>query len=79
MNCVFGSVLNQASVSRQCVGIDQWMSGINPGQCFSEVTLEIQVIGVSVMTFCLYIVEIVCLATYYKVHSKATKYYHMHV
>lgn len=48
MNCVFGSVLDGASVSRQCVGINQWMDGINPGQCFSEVTLEIQAIGVSV-------------------------------
>ncbi len=47
MNCVFGSVTDQASVSRECVGIDQWMDGINPGQCFSQVTLEIQTIGVN--------------------------------
>ena len=46
MNCVFGSVTSQASVSRECVGIDQWMDGINPGQCFSQVTLDIQIIGV---------------------------------
>ena len=47
MNCVFGSKSGQTSVSRECEGIDLWMDGINPGQCFSEVTLEIQVIGVS--------------------------------
>ena len=47
MNCVFGSVTDLARVSRECLGIDQWMNGINPGQCFSQVTLEIQSIGVS--------------------------------
>lgn len=47
MSCVFGSVTDQASVSRECVGIDQWMIGINPGLCFSEVTIQIQFIGVS--------------------------------
>ena len=47
MSCVFGSSFDQARVSRECVGIDQWMDGINPGQCFSQVTLDIQTIGVS--------------------------------
>ena len=47
MNCVFGSETGRASVSRECEGIDLWMDGINPGQCFSEVTQEILAIGVS--------------------------------
>ena len=47
MDCAFGSESGAVFLSRQCVEIDRWMDGVDPGLCFSEVTLDIQRIGVS--------------------------------
>ena len=47
MDCAFGSESGAVFLSRQCAGIDRWMDGVDPGLCFSEVTLDIQTIGVS--------------------------------
>ena len=47
MACEFGSETNDVFLSRTCFGIDQWMDSVDPGQCYSEVTMDIQNIGVS--------------------------------
>ena len=46
-SCVFGSETGEAFASRRCESINQWANGINPGECFSQVTMQIQSIGVS--------------------------------
>ena len=48
MECEFGSSISGQRLSRECLEINRWMDGINPGMCFSQVTLNIQSIGVSV-------------------------------
>ena len=47
MECMFGSETNEDLASRACLGVNQWMDGIDPGLCFSKVTMDIQNIGVS--------------------------------
>ena len=54
MKCAFGSLIENANVSRQCNQTDQWDVVDIDRNCFSEVTMQIQAIGVS---------DIACLLT----------------
>lgn len=55
MECEFGSSTGGQTLSRECVVSNRWMDGVNPGMCFSQVTLDIQSIGVSADTLCIII------------------------
>lgn len=47
MNCEFGSTSGTAMLSRECAEADTWMESVDPGLCFSRVTMDIQNVGVS--------------------------------